>query len=124
MLAPSIAAVKFDLPSTPEQRACSQNIDEGLNTFWALVQAAPESAADQRQPIHEVEETAFRQLLIVGRWLLQAFLDMAGSGDVGPTMVVAGDSPDDPDRELPRLEQTHTRPYLSIFGEINIDTCY
>jgi hypothetical protein len=124
MLAPNIAAVKFDLPSTPEQRACSQNIDEGLNTFWALVERL-QNAADQRQPIHEVEETAFRQLLIVGRWLLQAFLDMAGSGDVGPTMIVAGDSPTDPDRELPRLEQTHARPYLSIFGEISIErTCY
>jgi hypothetical protein len=124
MLAPSIAAVKFDLPSTPELRACSQNIDEGLNTFWALVERL-QNAADRRQPIHEVEEAAFRQLLIVGRWLLQAFLDMAGSGDVGPTMIVAGDSPVDPDRELPRLEQTHTRPYLSIFGEISIErTCY
>src|SRR5277367_3098629 len=124
MLAPSITAVKFDLPSTPEQRACSKNIDEGLNTFWALVERL-QNAADRRQPIHEVEETAFRQLLIVGRWLLQAFLDMAGSGDVGPTMIVASDSPADPDRELPRLEQTHTRPYLSIFGEISVErTCY
>src|SRR5271156_4168500 len=124
MLAPSITAVKFDLASTPEQRACSKSIDEGLNTFWTLVERL-QNAADQHQPIHEVEETAFRQLLIVGRWLLQAFLDMAGSGDVGPTMIVAGDSPADPDRELPRLEQTHTRPYLSIFGEISIErTCY
>ena len=38
MLAPTVAAVKFDLPLTPELRACSQNIDEGLNTFWALVE--------------------------------------------------------------------------------------
>src|SRR5271157_2911224 len=50
---------------------------------------------------------------------------MAGSGDVGPTVVVAGDSPTDPDRELPRLEPARTRPYLSIFGEIRIErTCY
>jgi hypothetical protein len=53
MLAPSIAAVKSDLPSTPEQRACSQNIDQGLNTFWALVERL-QNAAEQRQPIHEV----------------------------------------------------------------------
>ena len=124
MLAPSIAAVKFDLPSTPEQSACSKSIDEGLNTFWALVERL-QNAADRHQPIHEVEEIAFRQLLVVGRWLLQAFLDMAGSGEVGPTVTVAGDSPTDPDRELPRLEQTRTRPYLSIFGEISIErTCY
>jgi hypothetical protein len=124
MLAPSIAAVKFDLPFTPEQMACSKSIDEGLHTFWTLVERL-QNAADRHQPIHVVEEIAFRQLLVVGRWLLQAFLDMAGSGDVGPTVIVAGDSPTDPDRELPRLEQTRTRPYLSIFGEISIErTCY
>ena len=57
--------------------------------------------------------------------MLQAFLDMAGFGDVGPTLIVAGDSPTDPDQELPRFEQTRKRPYLSIFGEIGIErTCY
>ena len=83
MLAPSIAAVKFDLPLTPEQQACSMNIDQGLKTFWALVEHM-QHAADQQQPIHQVEETIFRQLLVAGRWLLQAFLDMAGPGDIGP----------------------------------------
>ena len=64
-------------------------------------------------------------LLVVGRWMLQAFLDMAGTGDVGPTIIVAGDSPTDPDQELPRLEQTHKRRYLSIFGELDFErTCY
>jgi hypothetical protein len=118
------AAVKFDLCPTPEQRACSKSIDEGLNTFWTLVERL-QNAADQNQPIHQVEETMFRELLVVGRWLLQAFLDMAGSGDVGPTVTVAGDSPTEADQELPRLEATRTRPYLSIFGEISIErTCY
>jgi hypothetical protein len=124
MFTPAAATVKFDLPFTPEQRAYSQSIGEGLNTFWTLVEHL-QSAANQRQPIHQLEETIFRQLLIVGRWMLQAFLDMAGSGDVGPTVIVAGDSPVDPDQELPRLEQTHKRRYLSIFGEIDVErTCY
>jgi hypothetical protein len=124
MLTTAAAAVKFDLPSTPEQRACSKSIGEGLKTFWALVERL-QNAADQHQPIHQVEEAIFRELLIVGRWMLQAFLDMAGSGDVGPTVMRAGDSPTDPDQELPRLEQTHKRPYLSIFGEIGVErTCY
>ena len=118
------AAVKFDLCPTPEQRACSKSIDEGLHRFWTLVERL-QNSADQKQPIHQVEETVFRELLVVGRWLLQAFLDMAGSGDVGPTVTVAGDSPTEADQELPRLEATRTRPYLSIFGEINIErTCY
>ena len=62
---------------------------------------------------------------MIGNWLLQAFLDMAGTGDVGPTLRVASDSPSDPDQNLPRLEQPHGRPYLSIFGEVTIErTCY
>ena len=124
MLTPTIAAVKFDLPSTPEQQACSSKIDQGLKTFWNLVERM-QHAADQQQPIHQVEEILFRDLLVIGRWLLRAFLDMAGTGDVGPTLTVAGDSPSDPDQELPRLDQRHTRPYLSIFDEIAIErTCY
>jgi hypothetical protein len=124
MLAPTIATVKFDLPSTPEQAACALKIDAGLQTFWDLVEHL-QHAADRQQPIHQVEETIFRKLLVIGNWLLQGFLDMAGTGDVGPTLRVAGDSPAAPDRELPRLDQSYRRPYLSIFGEVAIErTCY
>jgi hypothetical protein len=124
MLTPTVAAVKFDLPLTLEQQACSRKIDQGLKTFWNLVERI-QHAADQQQPIHQVEETLFRDLLVIGRCLLQAFLDMAGTGDVGPTLTVAGDSPSNPDQDLPRLDQRHRRPYLSIFGEIAIErTCY
>jgi hypothetical protein len=124
MLTPTVAAVKFDLPSTPEQQACSRKIDQGLKTFWNLVERM-QHAADQHQPIHQAEEIIFRDLLVIGRWLLQALLDMAGTGDVGPTLLVAGDSPSDPDQELPRLDPPRKRPYLSIFNEIDIErTCY
>jgi hypothetical protein len=124
MLTPTVAAVKFALPLTPEQQACSTKIDQGLKTFWNLVERM-QHAADQQQPIHQVEEILFRDLLVIGRWLLQAFLDMAGTGDVGPTLLVAGDSPSDPDQELPRLDPPRKRPYLSIFDEIDIErTCY
>jgi hypothetical protein len=124
MLTTSAAAVKFALPSTPEQTACSTKIDEGLQTFWNVVEHL-QHAADRQQPIHQVEETLFRNLLVMGHWLLEAFLDMAGTGDVGPILTVARDSPADPDQELPRLDQPHTRPYLSIFGEVAVErTCY
>ena len=124
MLTHPVAAVKFALPSTPEQTACSMKIEEGLKTFWNVVEHM-QHAADRQQPIHQVEEIIFRDLLVIGRWLLQAFLDMAGTGDVGPTLTVAGDSPSDPDQELPRLDQSRKRPYLSIFDEIAIErTCY
>src|SRR5947209_9500988 len=82
-------------------------------------------AADQQHPIHQVEETLFRELLVIGRCLLQAFLDMSGTGDVGPTLTRAGESPSDPDQELPRLDPRHKRPYLSVFGAMPIErTCY
>ncbi len=124
MLTTTGTAVKFGLSSTPEQAACSKNLDEGLKTFWNVVEHL-QHAADRQQPIHQVEETLFRNLLVIGRWLLRAFLDMAGTGDVGPTLTVAGGSPSDPDQELPRLDQLHKRPYLSIFDEIEIErTCY
>ena len=38
MLTRTAAAVKFDLPSTPEQKACSMHLGEGLKTFWSLVE--------------------------------------------------------------------------------------
>ncbi len=124
MLTTTAATVKFALPSTPEQAACSRNIDQGLKSFWNVVEYV-HHAADQLQPIHQVEETVFRSLLVMGRWLLQAFLDKAGTGDVGPILTVASVSPSDPGQELPRLDQPHKRPYLSIFGEIDIErTCY
>ena len=124
MLAPNAAAVKFDLPLTPEQQACEEHIDQGLNTFWRLVEHM-QHAANQHQPMDQVEETIFRDLLVIGRWMLQAFLDFAGTGDVGPTLTVSGESASEADQELPRLDQPRKRPYLSIFGEIDIErTCY
>lgn len=124
MLTSTAATVKFALPMTPEHAACSRNIDEGLKTFWSVVEQM-QHAAETQQPIHQVEETLFRNLLVIGRWLLQAFLDLAGTGDVGPTLTVAGEAPSDPDQALPRLDRLHTRPYLSIFGAIPIArTCY
>jgi hypothetical protein len=84
MLTRTAAAVKFDLPSTPEQKACSMHLGEGLKTFWSLVEHL-QHAADEHQPIHQVEEIIFRELLVVGRWLLQAFLDLA---DIVPKAAV------------------------------------
>src|ERR1700759_4691031 len=106
MLTPTVATVKFVLSSTPEQKACSAKIDEGLKTFWDLVERM-RYAVHQQQPIHQGAETLFRELLVIGRCLLQAFLGMSGTGDVGPTLTLDGASPADPDQELPRLEQRH-----------------
>jgi hypothetical protein len=47
MLTPNAVAVKFDLPPTPEQQACSMNIDKGLSSFWNLVEYLQHAADEQ-----------------------------------------------------------------------------
>ena len=120
MLAAVAPTVKFPASRSPEQAA----LDQSLSVFWALVERL-HAAADRHQPIHQVEETIIRDLLVMGRSLLQAFLATSGEGDLGPTLTVPGDHPSDPPRALPRLDRIRPRPYLSIFGEISITrVCY
>jgi hypothetical protein len=120
MLAAVAPTVKFPAPPTPEQAA----VDQALGLFWQLV-ARLHAAAERRQPIHEVEEAIFRDLLAMGRPLLQAFLDSSGDGDVGPILTVPGAPPSDSPQNLPRLDLPRSRPYLSIFGVIKIArVCY
>jgi hypothetical protein len=120
MLAAFIPAVKSPASPTLEQTA----VEQALNLFWTLVERL-KSAADQQLPIHYVEETLFRQLLVMGHSLLGAFVASSGDGDVGPTLTLSGDQPSDPLRVLPRLDESRSRPYLSIFGEIPITrACY
>jgi hypothetical protein len=73
MLATGPTAVKFDVPLTPEQQACSQATDQALSAFWLLVERLA-AASREQQPIHQVEETIFRDLLAMGRSLLRAFV--------------------------------------------------
>jgi hypothetical protein len=120
MLATTAPAVKLPTDSTPEQASCTKAVDRSLATFWALVERLG-SAAEQRQPIHQVEETIFRELLVIGLDLLQAFLSLSGDGDAGPNLTVLGDGPDDPPQVLPRLDQPRRRSYLSIFGAVEIE---
>jgi hypothetical protein len=120
MLAATTPAVKLQTYSTPEQAGCAKAIDRSLGIFWTLVERL-RCAADQQSPVHQVEEIIFRSLLAMGRDLLQAFLAASGNGDAGPNLTVPGDGPDDPPRVLPRLDQPRRRPYLSIFGEVEIE---
>ncbi len=58
----------------------------------------------------------------MGRGLLQAFLALSGDGDVGPTLTISGETPSEPPRILPRLDDPRARTYLSIFGEVVIES--
>ncbi len=120
MLAAFTPTVKSPASLTPEQ----VSVDHALNLFWTLVEHL-RAAADQQQPIHHVEETVFRQLLVMGHSLLQAFVAASGDGDVGPTLALPGEGPSQLPQVLPRLDERRSRPYLSIFGEIPVTrTCY
>ncbi len=124
MLAATAPAVKFPTFSTPEQTGCSIATDQALAIFWTLVERL-HAAADEHPPIHHVEEALFRELLKLGRSLLQAFLALSGDGDVGPSLTALGAGPSESPPVLPRLDTPRTRPYLSIFGDIPIArVCY
>ena len=109
MLAAAAPTVKLSPGTTPEQQGCSRAIDQALSLFWTLVERL-QDAADQQQPIHQVEEMIFRDLLAIGLAMLRAFLDSSGTGDVGPTLTILGESPEEPPQVLPRLETPRSRP--------------
>jgi hypothetical protein len=120
MLAAFNPAVTSPASPTPEQAS----VDHALDLFWTLVERL-KSAADLQLPIHHVEETLFRQLLLMGHSLLAAFVASSGQGDVGPTLTLPGERPTNPPRVWPKLDGSQSRPYLSIFGEISITrACY
>jgi len=119
MLTSAAPLVKLVPDTTPEYQSCAHDIDQALAIFWTLVERL-RNAADQEQPIHQVEEIILRDVLTMGRALLRSFLAASGDGDVGPTLTIPGETPDEPPQVLPRLDEPRSRPYLSIFGEVTI----
>ena len=80
--------------------------------FEAVLQFV-QAAVQERTALHEVERGLFEQLLALGRTLLEQFLATQGPGDQGPALSV-GDGP------LLVRGEPETRPYRSIFGELEI----
>ena len=74
-----------------------------------------EGAAREATAAHVVEQELFRKLLALGRQLYGLFLALQGTGDVGEQFTL----PDG--RPLLRLENTHLRLLLTIFGEFSLD---
>jgi hypothetical protein len=120
MLTAAAPTVKLAPDSTPEQRCGVRDLDQALTIFWTLVERL-QLAADEQQPIHRVEEAIFRDVLKIGLALLRAFLAASGDGDVGPTLTIPGERPDEPPQVLPRLDEPRSRSYLSIFGDVTIE---
>jgi hypothetical protein len=116
MLTAAAPLVKLAPDTTPEQQSGVRAIDQALTIFWALVERLRD-AADEEQPIHQVEEIIFRDVLKIGLAMLRAFLASSGDGDVGPTLTIPGATPSERPQVLPRLDSSRSRPYLSILTD-------
>jgi hypothetical protein len=71
-------------------------------------------AVENHTPIHEVESKTFQTFLRAGRIALQLLVDCLGNGDLGQEHRL----PDG--KTLQRSAEPQPRPYVSIFGELNI----
>src|SRR5271163_3156738 len=99
------------------------NITESLTVLkMELIQQAIPQIIDllaasvaEGRPVHVVEQGLWDVVLQVGRRSLQAFFDVHKTGDVGATVTLLDG------REVQRLEELHTRRYVSIFGEFTLE---
>lgn len=72
-------------------------------------------AAHRGTPAHEVELAVWKCVLQIGATLFGQFLRLVGSGDLGEAVEL----PDG--RVCQRLEQRHSRRYVSIFGLFQLE---
>jgi hypothetical protein len=94
--------------NAPSLHAC-------LEDLLAFAQAAAEAGL----PAHQAEKEIWRRVLGLGRQALALFFRLQGTGDLGPQVQLPDGS------WAGRLEQTHERPYRSVFGDFTIQrTCY
>jgi hypothetical protein len=80
-----------------------------LDQMGALVR----QAAKAGRAIDQVERDLWTSLLALGRTMLDGYVQLQGTGDLGPTLSYD-------DRLLRRLDALHDRRYVSIFGELTI----
>jgi hypothetical protein len=92
--------------------AQEQAILKGEKQFEQIVAFVRQASGDGRA-IDQVERGLWERLRSVGLCMLEAFVQGQGTGDMGPTLDYEG-------RTLNRLDQTHDRRYVSIFGELLI----
>jgi hypothetical protein len=67
-------------------------------------------AAERGDSVHEVEETAFGDLLETGRQMIAAYIQQQGEDVPRPKVI------EHKGRKLRRLPRQRTRPYVSVFG--------
>ncbi|MBU0499023.1 MAG: ISKra4 family transposase [Gammaproteobacteria bacterium] len=87
---------------------------EALNAGLHEMLESIRSAVETQQAVHLVEKSLWECLLRMGHDAMTLFFTLSGDGDEGETVLMADG------QKLKRLEQSHPRPYLSIFGEFQL----
>jgi hypothetical protein len=78
------------------------------------VKAFVHQACTEGRRLDQVESDLWGRMLDVGRLMLEGYVAGYRQGDLGPTMEYEG-------RVLRRLDQLHTKRYVSVFGPFAID---
>src|SRR3990170_1405845 len=102
----------FQCPTTGA-RAMIIEVEDGFCKVAKAFSSALERlkrAAERGAAVHEVEETAFGDLLEVGRQMIAAYIEKQGE-DVPRPKVIEHEG-----KTLRRLPRQRTRPYMSVFG--------
>ena len=97
-----------------ESRECCK-LEQMSDAVFELKEQLYE-ARRRGEALHVVERDIVRVWLQkVGLLAVEGFIELHGNGDLGPVAV----SPQG--REMDRLEQTKSRPYLCVFGPLTIE---
>src|SRR5262245_22663274 len=94
----------------PTQTLKSASLHLHLDQLVAFLDAA----LRQHEPLHTIERGLWTRLLQLGHELLARVFDQCGSGDLGESLTL----PDG--RLVHRLDQTHDRRYVSVFGAFTL----
>jgi len=86
-------------------------INEAVESLSHIVR----QAAEDGTAIHKVEQRVWDTLLKIGHLALQQFLDLQGTGDLGESLTLSDG------KQVKRLEETHEREYVTIFGDFKIE---
>jgi hypothetical protein len=96
---------------TNTQQLRKNEIQQQLDDMLGFLQ----QAFANHTAIHDVEQGLWMKLLNLGHMLLEQFLDLHGSGDLGATVTLPNGE------EKRRLEKLHGRRYVSIFGVFHLE---
>ncbi len=94
----------------PENQIQHKAISEKFNEIMAFVN----SSVANGSAVHEIEQSLWVRILALGGDMMGLYFSLQGDGDVG-THLTTQDG-----QTLKRLTKLHTRSYLSIFGNFEL----